>query len=190
MWSRPTSLPGKALRGLTLGEMLIVLAVFLILTTMFLLSSKHAMVRTRISRVMQEQRMLSGALTNYQTDQMLLPNESEGMMVLTTPVSYVSTLPKDPFSLARGGDKTYSYFPYLSLDHKWIIISVGPDGDADCEMYLSDLEENGPSVHAASIGGHRILMSSREAQEFIRKFSYDPTNGVVSDGDVILSDGF
>lgn len=173
-----------------MGEMLIVLAVFSILTIMFLLSSNHAMVRTRISRVMQEQRMLSGALTNYQTDRMLLPDEQIGMAVLTTPISYVSTLPKDPFSLAHGENKTYSYFPYLSLDHKWIIISVGPDGDSDCDEYLAELEKNQPKVHGASIGGHRILMTPKDAERFIREFSYDPTNGVVSNGDVILSDDF
>lgn len=189
MWQPTTFHCRKSKTGLTFGEMLVVLAVFSILTIMFLLSSNHAMVRTRISRVMQEQRMLSGALTNFQTDRMVLPGADLGMLVLTTPISYLSTLPKDPFSLAQGKNEAYSYTPYLSLEHKWVIVSVGPDGDADCELYLAKVQEDLPPVHGASISGHRILMSAREADLFIRQFSYDPTNGVVSDGDVILSGG-
>jgi hypothetical protein len=165
--------------------MMVVLVVFSVLALIFIFSSQHAMVKTRMSRVMSEQRMLSSAMGYYEADYRRIPTDRQGLDALINPVAYIARVPEDPFAQASGESQPYFYFGYISLvNHRatWMIVSIGPDGDADCEPALDELRGGlaGPSRN-----GPVTIMEPEEVLDFIVKHSYDPTNGMVSDGDVI-----
>lgn len=87
----------------------------------------------------------------------------EKLMSLTTPIAYVVQLPADPFAEIPG--QTYGY--YLTPDgHGYIIFSAGPDGKIDMDWKAYDSSKVQPSA------------------ELIGRYTYDPTNGSVSGGDV------
>jgi beta-lactamase regulating signal transducer with metallopeptidase domain len=102
------------------------------------------------------------------------------LMTLTTPVSYITRFPADPFADADG--RTYQYYaPSLPVDPNrppigartsiarqgkgWILWSPGPDGIYD--------------IDAALDYDPRVPISPSLFEK-----TYDPTNGAVSAGDV------
>ncbi len=80
------------------------------------------------------------------------------LATLTTPISYLVKMPEDPFAAGSG-----SYAYYHDGD-AWVVWSPGPDGKYDV-----DLE------------AFRTLPDG----DFMARFSYDPSNGTVSGGDMI-----
>lgn len=178
------------MRGLTLGEMMVVLVVFGVLVIMFVLSSNQAMVKTKLSRVLSDTNMLSRAIANYDADNLGVPSDDLGLQALSTgPRKYLVSLPIDPFAKGANEKRSYEYLSHLSDRHHSLIISVGPDGDSDLLSALFDSDEYGPSLAGSTgNGGYSRgwnLMSAEKARALITEFSYDPTNGTMSDGDVI-----
>jgi type II secretory pathway pseudopilin PulG len=174
--------------GLTLGEMLIVLLVFSILAIMFFFSSNLAITKTKLSRVNQDQKTLLQALRSYESEYYSVPADSQGLAVVThNPVSYLSRIPVDPFTPSSRAQE-YGYFSDLSANYRWILVSVGPDGQPDIDRALAKLR-GGSGAAIRPNGRRQLLMSDKDAQEFIIKYSYDPTNGASSPGDVITSYG-
>jgi type II secretory pathway pseudopilin PulG len=182
----------RSVRGLTFGEMLIVLAVFAILAIMFVISSNMAITKTRYARALQEQqRTIAQALQRYTADHMGLPSEEAGLAALTESQNqYLAAIPRDIFLANRGRDGAYQYFTHVGPgSYQALVVSVGPDGVSDVERELSALRSGGGVVLA---GTSRRMMfgTAREAGEFIIKHSYDPTNGSISGGDVITPAGY
>jgi len=125
---------------------------------------------------------------------------------ITTPIAYITTVPTDPFAGQAAGFLTYCYRPAKTTNAGYVLTSVGPDADllapggkgtnntnllgtrVDTKnpSRLGDLNEamvasfydNNPSAPAtaADIPNMRRL---------IEDLQYDPTNGTVSDGDLI-----
>jgi len=144
-------------------------------------------VRSRVSRVRSDMRALSIALDSYRTDNRAFPPgdslrfqatemkvavpESGGNLltvptVLTRPIQYVSTYYTDAFQPPKSWGLSYAYYPDAE---GWLLFSVGPDGDYDitdpARVYDSDTTQ--PSL---------LLVTG--------PWTYDPTNGAVSSGDV------
>lgn len=89
------------------------------------------------------------------------PNKDGRIYVqLTTPVSYISSIPMDPFT--KGLFYTYgtSHCPNTALGAYWCFIAAGPDKD---EADVAWLVSAGASI------------------------PYQPSNGVVSNGDIWMS---
>lgn len=88
-----------------------------------------------------------------------------GCCGVTTPVAYVSELPIDPFAPVRGLS-----FLYLADENGFILVSPGPDRDYDigdpAKVYDSSIQQ--PSAYLLAGG----------------PWTYDPTNGTISNGDV------
>ena len=182
---------GHSIRGLTYGEMLIVLAVFSILAIMFIVSSKFAMIKTRHSVVLQEHKQLNSALETYQLFTMGLPTEDEGLEAISKSAnSYLKTNPVDPFNHSYEGPQNYRYYTDLSDENStWLLVSVGPDGDADVDPAMRHLRSSEPVVGLGdgSAPRHRrtLHLTRKQIREFINRHSYDPTNGSHSNGDII-----
>jgi type II secretory pathway pseudopilin PulG len=168
---------GAAYRGLTLGEMLLVLAVFLILAIIFVFSSQSAMVKTKLSRVYQEQNMLARALNMYEADNARVPLDKQAWKALDINV------PSDPFNKDQT-DSKYKYLSRLSNRYKWVVVSVGPDGVSDLARALEELKSTQPTL-SGSQGEESVLLKDHQADRLIREHRYDPTNGSVSAGDII-----
>lgn len=173
-----------------MGEMLVVLAVFSILAIMFFFSSNTAIVKTKLSRVMQEEKFLARALQSYEGDYLDVPTQLQGLSRLKSPVAYLSKIPTDPFNKAAKDTREYGYISDLSPNHRWIIVSVGPDGESDIQNAIDEINQGKDVKQSNSPWPYRAsLMTPAEAKEFISRYSYDPTNGSISKGDIIVSYG-
>lgn len=112
----------------------------------------------------------------------LIINLQNQIINLTTPISYMTTLPKDLYNL--GDHKVCSYGYYSDGQNYYILTSWGPDrtdgirgiegGALDERLYtgaqFSDRDR-------AGIRGSAFLLSN---------FRFDPSNGINSTGDIIM----
>lgn len=105
---------------------------------------------------------------------------------ITTPVSFVSTFFTDALADVKG-----STFNYYSTGSGWILWSPGPDVD---QMQLTDLgaASTGNGDGGAGVNNVETVYSTSVAQpsqtlitgSTATAFTYDPTNGTSSAGDV------
>jgi len=147
--------------GFTLIELLIVVAIIGILAAIAVPNFLNAQIRAKIANAESEMRSLSTALEMYRLDNNMYPpfvNEggsvrnpvSTRLNPLTAPISYMSSVPQDPFVIGPGGEiqqpdqayNTYDYVDAFSFVNwlgrspllnsfrcsEWRIASAGPDG--------------------------------------------------------------
>ena len=170
----------------TLIELLVVVAIIAILAAIALPNFLEAQTRSKVSRAKADLRTLATALEAYCVDENAYPpgppalaERFRRMKPLTTPVSYLSTIPRDPFASTdpavvgphrwRIGLYNYGAMP-LDSASRWALASDGPDRQDDCggllfyPGYTSGLFFGG-------VAGFDYTL-------------YDPTNGTVSRGDL------
>jgi prepilin-type N-terminal cleavage/methylation domain-containing protein len=180
--------------GFTLIELLIVVAIIAILAAIAIPNFLAAQTRSKVARVQEEMRTMATALESYYVDNNYYPmdtrnegpddggadftffnfdpnidlNMPEGTIwCLTTPVSYITKYPTDLF-YQTGRDK---YFQYAANKSNWLLASVGPDNDSEDR---GDVKE-------------RIIIPDNETylSWAVDTLKYDPTNGTISNGDII-----
>ncbi len=181
-------------RGFTLIELLIVVAIIATLAAIAVPNMLEAQVRAKVSRTHSDLRSIATALEAYRVDTNRYPRAdfvhlpSKRLQYLTTPVGYMTTLPADPFyrldssqvwgleplyifasgNLYHGGAAIYDNAQYINT--VYALSGRGPNGALDfayCAAHPSAIESAAPA-----------------------RYSYDPTNGTVSSGDIIrLSPG-
>jgi len=189
-------------KGFTLIELLIVVAIIAILAAIAVPNFLEAQTRAKVSRVMADMRTIATAIEAYTVDYNRHPRDwgewhSPGpvlefdsdyvLMVLTTPIAYLTSIPMDPFGAQYRGitgfyfHKIYPYITQQGLGHsydslypndpaslfygprsrfQWMLLSGGPDTDAEFGRRFGD----------ASYAGDVLY--------------YDPTNGSKSHGDI------
>ena len=144
-------------KAFTLIELLIVIAIIAILALIAVPNFLEAQVRAKVSRVHSDERTIATAVESYAVDWGRPSigfnegnleygiNKPHAYNVLTTPVSYMSSVPKDPFSehgqiTQTGGFRDWTQYPYqymYDIDSQmqagcmangvyWLIYSVGP----------------------------------------------------------------
>lgn len=169
-------------RAITLFEMIVVLTVTLILSLIFIFSTKQLVIKTKTERVKEEHRVLSRAIQNYRMDYNEYPME---LYSLSAPTAYLSSIPNDPF-LSKYPNKTYIYFKQPADKFQFIIISVGPDGDFDMDDLIRDYQQlAGTSDEDSDEEDSRDELMETLLPLYLISKTYDPTNGAVSDGDII-----
>lgn len=98
-------------------------------------------------------------------------NGAKHLKVLTTPVSYLSSIPRHFDELFQPVSTSYgrSPFKYYSTESSWILWCSGPDYDYDLDhAFLIDIVKFGESEEVFQL----------------HDFCYDPTNGNKSSGDI------
>lgn len=167
-------------KGFTLIELLIVVAIIGILAAIAVPNFLNAQMRAKIAKVESEFRTISTAFEMYRMDNgNALPRWSgmgwaRAWASFTTPISYMSLRPIDIFQpeydelfvnnhqwyefSAAVGDVSYHSKEGAVTDY--VVASLGPDNDDDTH----------------GIGNYP------NSSKFV---SYDPTNGLISDGDVL-----
>ncbi|MBD3267525.1 prepilin-type N-terminal cleavage/methylation domain-containing protein [bacterium] len=177
--------------GFTLIELLIVVAIIGILAAIAVPNFMNAQVRAKISRAVSDMRNIAQAIEMYRLDENGYPTWNKARVPgsgdnahpnsiryyrLTTPISYMSGIPNDPFvSYANTSDfekwgKAYDYVnenPRWTWDHMFRLNSWGPD-------------------NKNSYGGGRDFQNASQAcPDGDPLFLYNPSNGLNSYGDIV-----
>jgi len=137
---------------------------------------------------------LSGQRSTFAALGLSLDAEPEHhFMILTTPVAYITSLPGDPFA-----DKKGVAFGYTNgADVGWIMWSYGPDTDEQFGSQLDGEFHESEDWEAAAWSNQTVYnpfrsnpmmallyMTSDSHPDNDTAFTYDTTNGSVSDGDL------
>ena len=187
--------------GFTLIELLIVVAIIGILAAIAIPNFLNAQTRAKVSRTVSEMKTVATAFEAYAVDYSKYPiNNSEDYVTdwlmiendnmdhigrrLTSPVSYLSTIPIDIFNSAWQRSEGYSYWANI----------MAPGGDAD-EMYNAWINnEMRPVISWFPHNPEWVIESCGpnlrwwdENNRDANKYVYDPTNGTISDGMISLT---
>jgi len=185
-------------RGFTLIELLIVVAIIAILAAIAVPNFLEAQTRSKVARVHADMRSLATAIEEYQTDYNAPPlpssklgNPGDEMLAytqLTTPVAYITSIPRDPFTVLGSIGKGKSHdvrltFKYMhamgnstgavlvrNKGYAWFLGSLGPSRRLTPE---SDPTASSTSPRAIVAGLSSDL------------YCYDSTNGTSSFGSII-----
>ena len=170
--------------GFTLIELLIVVTIIGILAAIAVPNFLNAQMRARIARTLADQKAVATVLEQYNLDWNTYvedhdyptePNE-RGFFRLTTPMPYLSALPVDVFAsaLTRNFSEQNSSFEFGSGN----ATSPGKQWPATAYLIISP----GPDIHEQ-------VQGNDEFPHGVTMYSYDPSNGLKSTGDIILLGG-
>ncbi len=200
-------------RAFTLIELLIVVAIIAILAAIAVPNFLHAQLRAKISRVLADMRTVSTAVEAYAGDYGVYPPTQDRayslnapavvtssiycgyrLLPCTTPVAYIARLPMDPFSYVPGRIAGRSPGPNLAPDgsivnphllpYTWrntreVLVNgtVVPDSSY---LYWQQVTGYPPYWYLASLG------PDLDYRATLLDPSYDPSNGLISDGDIVM----
>jgi type II secretion system protein G len=186
--------------GFTLIELLIVVAIIAILALIAVPNFLEAHTRAKVSRAKNDMRSLRLALEAYRLDEPSYPKDIFGVGTwttwyqLTTPVAYMTSVPPSPFKYrayisAGYNDPGLPPYDYAQYDHVltyrgetslrpvaiacqavsifYVVTCAGPDEDNDMNWSITD------------------GLGRQDAAAY--QMVYDPTNGTVSSGDIIMT---
>lgn len=188
----------RATRGFTLVELLVVVAIIGILVAIAVVNYVLAQVRAKVSQCKADMRTVETALEWYRSDNGEYPDGSLGgyvpgssiynwrLRVLTSPIAYVQTLPMDPFNQGKSIDysaerphqTTYDYNTRGALLTIWTGLGTPLEQAEQTWLRYYGLSE----WKLVGIGPN-----ARFAPDDWGGIKYDPTNGIRSQGDLVLT---
>lgn len=204
-------------RGFTLIELLIVVAIIAILAAIAVPNFLEAQTRSKVSRCLNDMRSMRTALESYAVDNNHYPENDAGLAAftagqfshfrLTTPIAYMTTMPKSPFIEKYGSSGGPADPKIASTINGYLYTPNYRVGDPAGTIYQSYKNDRaaylGPinllpvnAQTAIQEGGFWIIKSvgpdGIDDRDSVGNggFSlnarvYDPTNGTVSRGDIV-----
>ncbi len=178
-------------KAFTLIELLIVVAIIAILAAIALPNFLEAQTRAKVTRVRSDFRQILVAMEAYRVDYNAFPpddgvnwyDDYRPLTRLTSPVPYITTVPTSPFyDLSRTRQNLPSGAPDRSNYAFW-----GADRHPPLLPILFHLVSCGPNQIADGLGGRPGNEVEGRLPNFVNRI-YDPTNGTVSYGDLMVHD--
>ena len=174
----------------TLIELLVVVSIIATLSVIAMPNFLDAQTRSKVARVKSDLRTLSIALETYATDNnsyppspIVLGPRFRRFRPLTTPISYLETIPLDPFKsidpegMGRWRTSLYDYGAMpLDSASRWALASDGPDRNNDTSPIIF-YPGYSPKLFEGKMEGFNYTL-------------YDPTNGTISRGDIFRASDF
>lgn len=202
----------KKRSGFTLIELLIVVAIIAILAAIAIPNFLQAQVRARISRSKSDLRTITTALETYNVDHNMYPyssgihsqtgeielqnsemNSAHKFLsrAITTPIAYLTSIPLDPFAteyVPPEEGQNY-YYSNLALEKRRNLTPPWPGPGNAFENRLQFLGQwimwgCGPDLTRGSLTPGNI--GGPASTDYHLGF-YDPTNGLISRGDIFRS---
>jgi len=191
----------KNRKGFTLIELLIVVAIIAILAAIAVPNFLEAQIRAKVTRVRTDFRNLRVALEAYRVDNNDYPpdgqlgtswyNDYRVQCLLTTPVAYITTVPVNPFFDIRqsqsggpGGQTGRGSYAFWGADRHYGAANGGQDPDIrPIAWYMVSCGPNLTNEFGGKWGRDIIGRTPTYVNDL-----YDPTNGTVSWGDLVLTD--
>lgn len=165
----------------TLIELLIVVAIIGILAAIAVPNFLNAQIRAKTARVYADIKAQSTALEQYRLDSNGYPRSdvpAPRLRLLSTPIAYIADVPKDIFHDPYMEYFTLGYFHYVERvsERAWF--------KADWHSYQGD-RQTSPNDSLVIPGGLAWHIRSHGPNQILDNgFPYDPTNGLVSVGDI------
>ncbi|AXA35129.1 MAG: prepilin-type N-terminal cleavage/methylation domain-containing protein [Candidatus Hydrogenedentota bacterium] len=205
----------------TLIELLIVVAIIAILAAIAVPNFLEAQTRSKVARCAADMRSLRTALESYAVDNnrypetdlgtMTISQSGCGMLRLTTPLAYITSIPKSPFQEFNMGNpgspklanrmNIYLYVRAQRLDSTDPNVGLTPDSspaDGLDDNYQQDriryIAQNASLIINAAErmkGAWELKSVGPNNVDDFNVFGanarrYDPTNGTISMGDVVV----
>lgn len=191
-------------KGFTLIELLIVVAIIGILAAIAVPNFLNAQIRAKVARCYADLKTIGMGLEQYRMDQNEYP-PTFGLTKLTTPVSYLSTLPTDSFpspllnnSMQPEAENKWLWWRYFSIPK-----GTDPKGQSVCNDYWGYF----PPFLAWDAACARSSSMGCTARAYVKSFGpnsgtqglwtggangddytmrYDASNGMKSYGDIAI----
>jgi type II secretion system protein G len=207
------------IRAFTLIELLIVVAIIAILAAIAVPNFLEAQTRAKVSRCAADMRSVRTALESYRVDTNKYPETDFGianldlpgcgMLRLTTPVAFITSVPKSPFTEKNMGNPgtpklsnlmgVYLYVRALRAESAPGVYigtaGVPPEFDAnyneDRIRYISQNSSLASNIAQRSLGFWELKSVGPNNVDDFNTIGancrrYDPTNGTISLGDVVV----
>jgi prepilin-type N-terminal cleavage/methylation domain-containing protein len=170
--------------GFTLIELLIVIAIITILAAIAIPNYMAAQVRSKVSYVKSCFATLATATESYFVDNNCYPPPLT-LIHLTTPVSYISSIPEDTFATKdfrceiQQANPNRNYFEFVTTAE-----------EGDFKNLWADYYSYNPPYYPDRSGGFYYAPVEWEYKSWgpngvdDNSICYDPTNGLISIGDI------
>lgn len=173
-------------KGFTLIELLIVVAIIGILAAIAVPNFLNAQIRAKVARCVSDMKTLQTALEMYQLDAGTYPPylgqhpNFLRFIVLTTPISYITSIPSDPFYVQNSEDAGN----WGSAYDITLVNAARDNYNWDC-LWGAHYRINAWGPDALNDWGGCRSARGYGCPNGVPNFLYQSSNGLVSGGDIV-----